>query len=99
MSRASSARRIAAAAVYGGGGLAGLGIAGFGVLMAEARIARGGEGPPPLGGGGGARAGGERPAVRVGRAGRIGPLRPFPRGTPRARDARGLQRRRPRRRR
>ncbi len=40
MSRASSARRIAAAAVYGGGGLAGLGIAGFGVLVAEARIAR-----------------------------------------------------------
>jgi len=40
MSRASSARRIAAAAVYGGGGLAGLGIAGFGVLMAEARMAR-----------------------------------------------------------
>jgi lysophospholipase L1-like esterase len=40
MSRASSARRIAAAAVYGGGGLAGLGIAGFGVLVAEARMAR-----------------------------------------------------------
>ena len=40
MSRASSARRIAAAAVYGGGGLAGLGIAGFGVLMAEAKVAR-----------------------------------------------------------
>jgi lysophospholipase L1-like esterase len=40
MSRASSARRIAAAAVYGGGGLAGLGVAGFGVLLAEARVAR-----------------------------------------------------------
>jgi lysophospholipase L1-like esterase len=40
MTRASSARRIAAAAVYGGGGLAGLGIAGFGVLLAEARVAR-----------------------------------------------------------
>jgi lysophospholipase L1-like esterase len=40
MSRASSARRIAAAAVYGGGGLAGLGVAGFGVLVAEARMAR-----------------------------------------------------------
>jgi lysophospholipase L1-like esterase len=40
MSRASSARRIAAAAVYGGGGLAGLGIAGMGVLLAEARVAR-----------------------------------------------------------
>jgi|tagenome__1003787_1003787.scaffolds.fasta_scaffold20882915_2 lysophospholipase L1-like esterase len=40
MSRASSARRIAAAAVYGGGGLAGLGIAGFGVLLAEAKVAR-----------------------------------------------------------
>src|SRR5919202_1916503 len=40
MSRASSARRIAAAAAYGGGGLARLGIAGFGVLMAEARVAR-----------------------------------------------------------
>ena len=40
MTRASSARRIAATAVYGGGGLAGLGIAGLGVLLAEARIAR-----------------------------------------------------------
>ncbi|HYY10958.1 MAG TPA: SGNH/GDSL hydrolase family protein [Kineosporiaceae bacterium] len=40
MTRASSARRIAAAAVYGGGGLAGLGIAGLGVLMAEAKLAR-----------------------------------------------------------
>ena len=46
MTRASSARRIAAAAVYGGGGLAGLGIAGFGVLMAEARIARRAIGQP-----------------------------------------------------
>ena len=40
MTRASSARRIAAAAVYGGGGLAGLGVAGMGVLLAEARAAR-----------------------------------------------------------
>ena len=40
MTRASSARRIAATAMYGGGGLAGLGIAGLGVLLAEARIAR-----------------------------------------------------------
>src|SRR4051794_617742 len=46
MTRASSARRIAAAAVYGGGGLAGLGIAGLGVLMAEARIARRAIGQP-----------------------------------------------------
>src|SRR4051812_36347539 len=46
MSRASSARRIAAAAVYGGGGLAGLGIAGMGVLLAEARMARRAIGAP-----------------------------------------------------
>jgi lysophospholipase L1-like esterase len=46
MSRASSARRIAAAAVYGGGGLAGLGIAGMGVLLAEARVARRAIGEP-----------------------------------------------------
>jgi lysophospholipase L1-like esterase len=46
MTRASSARRIAAAAVYGGGGLAGLGIAGFGVLLAEARMARRAIGQP-----------------------------------------------------
>src|SRR5919202_1374137 len=46
MSRASSARRIAAAAVYGGGGLAGLGFAGFGVLMAEAQVARRAIGQP-----------------------------------------------------
>jgi lysophospholipase L1-like esterase len=46
MSRASSARRIAAAAVYGGGGLAGLGIAGVGVLLAEARMARRAIGAP-----------------------------------------------------
>jgi lysophospholipase L1-like esterase len=46
MSRASSARRIAAAAVYGGGGLAGLGIAGMGVLLAEARMARRAIGQP-----------------------------------------------------
>src|SRR5689334_23043905 len=46
MSRASSARRIAAAAVFGGGGLAGLGIAGMGVLLAEARAARRAIGQP-----------------------------------------------------
>jgi lysophospholipase L1-like esterase len=46
MSRASNARRIAAAAVYGGGGLAGLGIAGMGVLLAEARMARRAIGQP-----------------------------------------------------
>src|SRR3954451_10314616 len=46
MSRASSARRIAAAAVYGGGGLAGLGIAGVAVLLAEAKAARRAIGQP-----------------------------------------------------
>jgi lysophospholipase L1-like esterase len=40
MSRATRARRIAAAAAYGGGGLGMLGAAGFGLLMAEAKLAR-----------------------------------------------------------
>ncbi len=40
MSRARRARRIAAAAAYGGGGLAGLGVAGWGLLRAEATMAR-----------------------------------------------------------
>ena len=40
MSRASQARRIAAAAIYGGGGLGMLGAAGFGLLAAEAKLAR-----------------------------------------------------------
>jgi len=40
MSRASRARRIAAAAAYGGGGLGVLGAAGFGLLVAEAKLAR-----------------------------------------------------------
>jgi lysophospholipase L1-like esterase len=40
MSRAARARRIAAAAVFGSGGLAGLGAAGVGVLLAEAKLAR-----------------------------------------------------------
>lgn len=40
MSRIRQARRIAAAAAFGGGGLAGLGAAGFGLLLAEARLAR-----------------------------------------------------------
>jgi len=40
MSRASRARRVAAAAAFGGGGLAGLGAAGVGVLLAEAKVAR-----------------------------------------------------------
>ena len=40
MSRARRARRIAAAAAFGGGGIAGLGFAGFGVLLAEAKLAR-----------------------------------------------------------
>jgi lysophospholipase L1-like esterase len=40
MSRARRARRIAAAAAFGGGGLAGLGVAGWGVLLAEAKLAR-----------------------------------------------------------
>jgi lysophospholipase L1-like esterase len=40
MSRARRARRIAAAAAFGGGGIAGLGAAGAGVLLAEAKLAR-----------------------------------------------------------
>ena len=40
MTRAGRARRIAAAAAFGGGGLAGLGAAGVGLLLAEARLAR-----------------------------------------------------------
>jgi lysophospholipase L1-like esterase len=40
MSRIRQARRIAAAAAFGGGGLAGLGAAGVGVLFAEAKLAR-----------------------------------------------------------
>jgi lysophospholipase L1-like esterase len=40
MSRTRRARRIAAAAAFGGGGLAGLGAAGWGVLFAEAKLAR-----------------------------------------------------------
>ena len=40
MSRIRQARRVAAAAAFGGGGLAGLGAAGFGVLLAEAKLAR-----------------------------------------------------------
>ena len=40
MSRARRARRIAAAAAFGGGGVAGLGAAGVGVLLAEAKLAR-----------------------------------------------------------
>jgi lysophospholipase L1-like esterase len=56
MSRIRQARRIAAAAAFGGGGLAGLGAAGFGVLLAEAKLARrtigtpyGAEGPDASG--------------------------------------------------
>jgi hypothetical protein len=40
VSRASQARRIAAAAAFGGTGLTALGAAGFGVLVAEAKLAR-----------------------------------------------------------
>jgi lysophospholipase L1-like esterase len=40
MSRARRARRIAAAAAFGGGGLGMLGAAGFGLLVAEAKLAR-----------------------------------------------------------
>jgi len=46
MGRARRARRIAAAAAFGGGGVAGLGAAGFGVLMAEAKLARRAIGTP-----------------------------------------------------
>jgi len=40
MSRARRARRIAAAAAFGGGGLGVLGAAGYGLLVAEAKLAR-----------------------------------------------------------
>lgn len=40
MGRAAQARRIAAAAAFGGTGLGALGAAGFGVLVAEAKLAR-----------------------------------------------------------
>jgi lysophospholipase L1-like esterase len=40
VSRARRARRIAAAAAFGGGGLAGLGVAGYGLLVTQARLAR-----------------------------------------------------------
>ena len=40
MSRAGRARRIAAAAAFGGGGLAGLAGAGYGILFTEAKLAR-----------------------------------------------------------
>jgi lysophospholipase L1-like esterase len=40
MSRARRARRIAAAAAFGGGGIGALGVAGLGVLVAEAKLAR-----------------------------------------------------------
>ena len=40
MSRATSARRIAAAAAFGGGGIGALGAAAFGVLLTEVKLAR-----------------------------------------------------------
>jgi lysophospholipase L1-like esterase len=40
VSRASRARRVAAAAVFGGGGIGALGAAGLGLLAAEAKMAR-----------------------------------------------------------
>ena len=40
MSRATSARRIAAAAAFGGGGIGALGAALFGVILTEAKLAR-----------------------------------------------------------
>jgi lysophospholipase L1-like esterase len=40
VSRARRARRIAAAAAFGGGGIAGLGAAGWGLLATEAKLAR-----------------------------------------------------------
>jgi lysophospholipase L1-like esterase len=46
LGRARRARRIAAAAAFGGGGVAGLGAAGFGVLIAEAKLARRAIGTP-----------------------------------------------------
>ncbi len=46
MSRIRQARRVAAAAAFGGGGLAGLGAAGFGLLLAEAKLARRAIGTP-----------------------------------------------------
>ncbi|MCW2712476.1 MAG: hypothetical protein JWP24_2670, partial [Marmoricola sp.] len=40
MSRAAAARRLASAAAYGGGGLSLLGASLYGVLRAEAKVAR-----------------------------------------------------------
>src|SRR5919202_474972 len=40
MSRASRARKVAAAAAYGGGGLTALGALGIGVITAEMKLAR-----------------------------------------------------------
>ena len=40
MSRASRARRIAAAAAFGGGGIGALGAAAYGVLVTEVKMAR-----------------------------------------------------------
>ncbi len=46
MGRVRTARRIAAAAAFGGGGIAGLGAAGIAVLAAQAKMARRGIGAP-----------------------------------------------------
>jgi lysophospholipase L1-like esterase len=46
VSRASRARRIATAAAYGGGGLGVLTVAGWGLLLGEAKLARRWVGPP-----------------------------------------------------
>ena len=40
MSRVSRARKVAAAAAYGGGGLTALGALGLGVITAEVKLAR-----------------------------------------------------------
>jgi lysophospholipase L1-like esterase len=72
VSRASRARRIATAAVYGGGGLGLMAAAGWGLLLGQAKLARRWVGPPttrpPVGDGvwgGGSGAGGAELTLAV----------------------------------
>ncbi|MDQ6525687.1 SGNH/GDSL hydrolase family protein [Nocardioides sp. LHD-245] len=69
MSKASAARKLAAAALYGGGGLSALGAGLYGVLSAEARIARKTIGPardePPPDATGWYGRGRPGPAIRI----------------------------------
>ncbi|WGX95193.1 SGNH/GDSL hydrolase family protein [Nocardioides sp. L-11A] len=69
MSKASAARKLAAAALYGGGGLSALGAGLYGVLSAEARLARKTIGPardePPPDATGWYGRGRPGPAIRI----------------------------------